>query len=196
MVQFPLNIGFIHPTVVNWQQTHSYIWSTSTLPLVPCYIFRWHAYPTRKDPTALHSKQAISPWSVVDKELMLHIRQSTQTMKMSASGTSHPNVAFSRLIVAFINPFDIQMHVSWYYAIDKKHVHIPGNLNAGCSSQFWGIKHSLQKNALSHACEKLCVSLFSSQTEWTTCVQILQEYGRTSYLVHDTKNAWFPWTSD
>jgi hypothetical protein len=31
------------------------------------------------------------------------------------------SVAFLRLIVAFIYPFDIQMHVSWYHAIDTKH---------------------------------------------------------------------------
>jgi hypothetical protein len=57
------------------------------------------------------------------------------------------------------------------------------------------MEHFSPKKALSHACEKLFVSLFSSQTEWTTCVQISQEYGRMSYLLHDTKNGWFPWMS-
>jgi hypothetical protein len=37
--QFLLNIGFIHPAVVNWQRTHFYIRSTSTLSLVPSYTF-------------------------------------------------------------------------------------------------------------------------------------------------------------
>jgi hypothetical protein len=27
-------------------------------------------------------------------------------------------------LIAFMNPFDIQMHVSWYHAIDTKNVHI------------------------------------------------------------------------
>jgi hypothetical protein len=34
------------------------------------------------------------------------------------------SVPFLKLIVALMNPFDIQMHVSWYHAIDTKHVHI------------------------------------------------------------------------
>jgi hypothetical protein len=33
-------------------------------------------------------------------------------------------VAFLKLIVAFMDPFDIQVHVSWYHAIDTAHPHI------------------------------------------------------------------------
>jgi hypothetical protein len=83
------------------------------------------------------------------------------------------SVAFLRLIVAFMNPFDIQMHVYLYHAIDAKHVHILVKFERRLSISVLRNKAFFtKKKALSHAFEKLFVSLFFSQTEWTTCVQI------------------------
>jgi hypothetical protein len=77
VVQFPLNIGFIHPTVVSWQQTQSYIRSTSTLPLVPCYIFLRQAFHTIKITIALHLQAVHITLISIDKDIRSHIRQST-----------------------------------------------------------------------------------------------------------------------
>jgi hypothetical protein len=49
------------------------------------------------------------------------------------SYVSLQSVAISRLDVAFMDPFDIQMHVSRYHAIDTKHVYILVNFEGGLS---------------------------------------------------------------
>jgi hypothetical protein len=56
------------------------------------YIFLWQASPITKRIQLLSTfKQAISTWPSTDKDLMFHIRQFTQSMKMSVSGTNHSN---------------------------------------------------------------------------------------------------------
>jgi hypothetical protein len=35
-------------------------------------------------------------------------------------------------LIAFMNPFDIQMYTSWYQAIDEKRIKVTSNLNPNC----------------------------------------------------------------
>jgi hypothetical protein len=103
---------------------------------------------------------------------------------------------FLKLIVAFMDPFVNQIHVSWYHAIDTKHVHTLVKFERRLSISVLSNKSFFTKKtgfALS-IWKKFCFSNFS-QTEWTTCVQIWQGHGRTSHLLYDTWNAWFPWMS-
>jgi hypothetical protein len=60
------------------------------------------------------------------------------------------------------------------------------------SSEKWTIIYK-KKKKMSHFFGKRFVSLFFSQTEWATCLQIWHGYGRTSYLLHDIKNPLFSW---
>jgi hypothetical protein len=52
--------------------------------------------------------------------------KSTWFARMSSPFWNVPfqSLALLNLIVAFMDPYDIQMHVSWYHAIDEKYVHI------------------------------------------------------------------------
>jgi hypothetical protein len=48
--------------------------------------------------------------------------QQKMALKCRSHEFSFSAVAFLRLTVAFMDPFGVQMHVSWHHAIDKKQV--------------------------------------------------------------------------
>jgi hypothetical protein len=61
-----------------------------------------------------------------------------------------------------MDPFDIQMYVSRYHALDTKHIRIFVKFEHRSSISVLRKSHSLpKKKVLSHACEKKIVSLFS-----------------------------------
>jgi hypothetical protein len=74
------------------------------------------------------------------------------------------SVAFLKLNVAFMDAFDIQMHVSWYHALDRKHVRILVKFERMLSISVLRNKSFFtKKRGLSHLFGKRFVSLFSSE---------------------------------
>jgi hypothetical protein len=62
-----------------------------------------------------------------------------------------------------MSPFDIQMHVSWYHAIDTKHVHILVKFERRLSFSVLRNESFFTKKGLSHPFRKSFVSLFSPE---------------------------------
>jgi hypothetical protein len=72
------------------------------------------------------------------------------------------SVAFVRLIVAFMDPFDIQLHVLWYHAIDTKHVPILVKFGPTLSISVLRHLSFFTKNKwLSHPLKKVLFPFFS-----------------------------------
>jgi hypothetical protein len=72
-----------------------------------------------------------------------------------------PSGRFFKLIVAFMDPFDIQIHVSWYHAIDTKYVHILVKFEHSLPTSVLRNKTFFTKKRLSHAFENFLFIFFS-----------------------------------
>jgi hypothetical protein len=69
-----------------------------------------------------------------------------------------------KFFVAFMNPFDNQMHVSWYHVIDTKHVHILVKFERRLFFSVLRIESFFKKReGWAISLEKIFVSLFSPE---------------------------------